>query len=314
MNKQGDKISYLAIGGTEDHAMLPEEPANQLKALQKSIWERWSAAEASQRGHLGGAAAVLGRLNGFFLQVRRLSEHAEHLYTRMLPGVPDSEMLQPGMSAALAAEEVCTDFESLLFHSRAVLDRLALFVNRAHGGNSDKFDRLSRFLGDFEAGDSRAAEVRRLLEEGERLRGILTKIDGSGISLRSLVTHRSSIAEGTTSAFTVQRLMDGRVLFFDCEALNYGVLATAHTLTSEVPFIVLNTLAIYLRDHAEVARLDRSAYEPSWTNHAIVFSDLIDKDEAGPLFSVYKMIPDGFTCITRHLIRDVTDMAIEVQE
>ncbi len=306
MESPEHQVEYLALRMREDSGVLGEKPHSRFEQLRQTISEKWPAASQPDRTRLASAGACLDRLAGFCLQVKRITDHMQQLRERMIPAVPESPQLMPGVSAAFRASGACTDFEALLFHGRAMLDRLTLFIAKEHLQKTDNFPRLANVLANFNHNDRRAAVMLDVLSRADRLSGVLKDIDGLR-SLRSRVTHRTSISEGTRNAFTAHRLADGRLLLFDCESLGYPVLGTSHSLAGEVPFVVLNALSLYLEVEGSMAIAD---FDPPWSNPSVSYREYIDASGDGPLFSVYRMEPDGFTAETQHLKPEVLDHAL----
>jgi hypothetical protein len=259
--------------------------------------------------HSLDAAGCLDRLKAFCLQVRRVASHARSLTRKRLPGQTDGSMAGPDSMMLLAADEACFDFESLLFHARAALDRVTLFVSHRRGQQSDRFSKLRRTLGNFASRDPCAQQMIAILGEAPQIRGLLTDEDGSR-ALRSLVAHRCSLPEGRQIAFTVHSLGGNRRLIFDCEALDRPLLASAQQLNRDVPFVLLNGVSIYMG----LPALPREEFLPTWQNPTCVFSDCVDRSGQGPRFSVGSVNPDGFSIETRTLRPSVRDHAISVDE
>ena len=206
--------------------------------------------------------------------------------------------------------KACIDFESLLFHGRAALDRLAFYLcsELYNQPNADKFGKLRNVLLNFNTKDAKAQKTLAFLETVlSSLEGILVDT-GSG-SLRSALIHRRSVSELTTVVYTVHRLGDGRILRFDCEVQKRPVFATSRTLTQSVTFLILNTLGLYLGEQTALALEE---CEPTWKNLSVSFSTFVDPTKAGPRVSVGKILPNGFLVITEHLRGDVFGAATDV--
>lgn len=309
VGQSGEQIGYLVMRTRKDYGVLAGRPADQLEDFHSSISERWPTASESERVRLQRMQGCLGRLESFLLHVSRVADHGSRLLEGQLPGTGGPSVPPvPGLSVALAAPEACADFESLLFHGRAALDRLTAFVSAEHGERCNRFSRLPRVLKNFSGTDRRARVLLQLLQRAKGLEGILTDIDGRK-SLRSLVAHQTSVVEGMRNGFTIHWLSARRVLIFDCEALGYPVLATSRLLAREVPFVVLNAVAIYLADDRT---LSMSAFEPPWQNPTAVFTDYIDPKGNGPVLSVCRMNPDGFTMNRQHVRPAVLKQAVSL--
>lgn len=144
------------------------------------------------------------------------------------------------------------------------------------------------------------------MDNATEISGTLTDLSNENPSLRSLITHYTSVSEGAKSAFTIHLLEDGRALIFDCEALGYPVLATTQKLAVAVPYVVMNALAIYLGTESELPSRDLAT---TWENPTAVYSQHLDPTERGPLVQTVGMRLDGFEIETRHLLPDVFERA-----
>lgn len=283
--------------------MLSPEPSALLEALRTLQAREYRAADANEQRRVLDAAGCLHRLEGFLFQLSRISGHANSL--RAWPN--DSARLprpDPGMMLALSADEACYDFEGLLFQARAALDRLTWFVAGRHGQRCNRFTKLPAVLANFVQSDPRAEAALHVLGHIDAFDGVL--VDGEDSkALRSVVAHYSSVAEGRQIAFTIHLIDDGRRLIFDCEALGRPLLATAERLGVQVPFLVLNLVAIY----SGVEGVARDRFTSTWTNPSVSFSLYRDND-AGLKFTVANMLPDGFSVTTQTLKPEVLDRAI----
>lgn len=238
----GDRLVGFAAfkEGRDDYGVLPTKPNQLLNRLRRIIGEQWSAGTdaPSVRNYTG----TLDRLRSFLLQARRMRDHEAALVSFLrVQRATGGHTFQ----AVHAGDEACADFESLLFHGRAVLDRLTLLVAREHGQHLDRFSRLEKFLEGSVEKTARVKGVVDLLTACKSISGAVVDLEGRR-SLRSRVIHRSSLSEGIASNFMVLALDGGRVLFLDCEAFGHGVLTLSRELAEEIPFLVLNTLKLYL--------------------------------------------------------------------
>ncbi len=306
MNDEAQQGAVLAVRLRSGYGALSEGAAESLEGLHRQISSEWSAASESRRRMLLAASGCLDRLDSFLLQVSRLAEHQDRLLHEQIGGVAGRMPPVGNRIMVFKAADICTDFESLVLHGRAALDRLTLFVTGQHTHPAtDRFSRLGNVLKNF-GKDEKARQVLELLDEAGEFAGVLTD-DGSG-ALRSLIAHKSGIVEGSRNAFTVHGLGDGRLLIFDCEALGYPVVATSHALASQVPFLVINTLASYL----DVDRLDAAAFQPNWENSTAVFSDFVVQEPTDLLLFVCRMQPDGYSQDTQYLRTEVLAKTIEL--
>jgi hypothetical protein len=305
-NKSDQEYTYFAAKAqVPDYKVLADGPRGTLEHLHTLLSTEYKTADPSRQRWLLDAAGCLHRLKAFLLQVRRVADHAIILTQNVFPGQPPDVQPSPGDMMMLAADEACFDFESLLFHARAALDRITWFVVARHGQRSDRFSRLRRILKQFSPRDERARQMILLLNEAGEFGGLLTDEEGAK-ALRSIVAHRSSVPEGREIAFTIHFLPDGRRLIFDCEALGQPLFATAQRLTVDVPFLILNSVAIYM----EQPTVPRSEFRDIWANPTAVFSEHIDASGKGQRLTVVSVYPSGITLKTRHMLPSVFDHAI----
>jgi hypothetical protein len=236
LNEQGREYQYIAVGHRrQDFGMLSAAPFALLESLHGvNVPE---TQKIKPRG-------CLHRLTGFLFQLSRVADHAGQLSRWS----PQQALGQPvpvaGSMVVMSADEACFDFEALLFHARAALDRLTWFVAGQHAQRCDRFTKLPGLLGNFAKSSARARAVLEVLRLAKKLDGIVVDVDGSK-ALRSKVAHHSSILEGREITFTTHFLSEEKRLIFDCEALGYPLLATSELLSTHIPFVVLNAVAIY---------------------------------------------------------------------
>jgi len=303
-NEAGQTYRFIAAGRPAGFGMLSAEPSALFEALRTLQAREYRGAATDRQRWVLNAAGCLHRLDGFLLQLSRISAHATSLRTWSghSVGVPTPE---PGTMLVLSADEACYDFEGLLFQARAALDRLTWFIAGQHGQQCNRFTKLPAVLANFAHSDSRAEATLRLLDRANTFDGVLVDAEGSK-ALRAVVAHYSSVPEGRQIAFTIHFIDDGRRLIFDCEALGRPLLATAETLGVHIPFLVLNSVATY--SGVEGVPLDR--FTPMWSNPSVSFSHYRDNGGAALKFTVANMLPDGFSVTTQPLKREVIDRAI----
>jgi len=161
-------------------------------------------------------------------------------------------------------------------------------------------------------GDVRAQEMLPYCAEAVSLDGVFLKLDSQSHNLRSLLLHKKTITEETSVLFTVSRLTDGRYLAFDCEALGYPVITTARAVATDIPFLVMNTVAVYLGIDLRITRSDCA---PEWGKAFVVLSDSVDETGKGPIVHLgARMIPDGGRIRTERLKPEVLARAFVIEE
>ena len=306
LNQQDVKYHYIAAGSAGDYSALPSKAAVHLAQIkEKTTGESWRNADGELRASLAEAQGCIDRLSSFLLQVSRMANHAARLATDPLVESPIPVEILPDTTLAVRAHEVCADFESLLFHARASLDRLTWFVSRQHGQKCNRFSRLPNVVSGAQHKDPRAVWTLAVVDMTSlSLPGILLQNAGSK-SLRDRVAHYSSLLEGVERYFTLHCLEDGRLLLFDCEAFGYPVLATSRRLSQIIPFAVQNVVAIYLGLDA----LPLDEFAPSWPNPSVAYAEYVTEDPGGQVFGVVRMEPDGFRVEDKKLRPEVLTRA-----
>jgi hypothetical protein len=311
-----ETVQYLLLGGHERYVkVLPPHAVTALDQLNVAISKAWTPAGQPGQPLLRKAKACVDRLEAFCLQVARLAEHARSLARRPVPEEYEREArkrlglsgFSRGMTVMRVLDEACTDFESLLFHGRAALDVVTRFIASEHNQRNESFSDLRNLLTrNAPRNDVRASAVRRVLDEAPEIEGVLADPLGEK-SLRSKVAHYTSLQVGIRNAFTLTRLNDGRLLIFDCTALEYPVLATTRRLAQDVPFVVLSAVAVYL---GEPISLTHAGCEPAWRIPTVVFDEFVDETRTGPIFAVSAPTPDGFKLRREHLRPEVVRFAL----
>jgi hypothetical protein len=300
-------VAFMAMRWPGDHGMLRDRAHEAVENLRAALSGSYDVAEDAQKRRIEEMLACLTRLDGFHLQVARVASHAqrlEHPDTVVPPEMSETRW----RSLFLAAHELCTDFESLLFHARAALDRMAWFVSAEHRQKC-LYAKLRRVLVAAASKDKRARHLDGLLDNVCTIEGVLSRIGGTDVTdtaLRHRITHYTSIAEGATHGFSIHRLPDNSILAFDCEALGYPVISTARGLARDVPYLIFNAMAIY---SGLAEQLTEVEFEPPWPNPTVAFTEYIDPDCTGPIYEVYRARPSGFRIRREHLRADVISHA-----
>jgi len=295
---------------------LPRRPAETLKSLSQTIGDLIDARGDDCPRELLEIQACLERFDAFLFQSARLREYLdlERFFSFPIPiGAPDIPTvstlrdLPAGSSMAIAAADACTDFESLLFQGRALLDRFALCVSRHHGADADRFSRLEKRLAKYAQCDRRAKRLSEILKPAGDLVGPLTDPDDKR-SLRSLLAHRSSFEEGTRVLFWVTHVAAGRFLVFDCEVHGYPVFTTFREIFKLVSFILVNGLLIYTCDDEP---LSLPQFEPDWKVPFVKLSDYVRESGPGDKVQIgVRFIPNGVRTRWVRLDRSIYDSAI----
>jgi len=268
MDRQIRLLSGTAYFGSEYDDVLPALARTRLAQTRKRITERMKDADGSGAGLYWDARACLDRLDAVLLQAYRMRRHANFWYWKPAPGSPGVAELVPKSLLVITATEACVDFESLLFHGRAALDRVTLMIDRMQNGNCSSFSSFSNILRSI-VPPERSRRLQALVSECAVVRSVLLSgPDRKG--LRDQVAHRAAFSEGTTILFTVFRCADGRLLVFDAKVFGVSVIHTACALAAEIPYLVINMITVALGfDEPE----PMTAFRGSWAD------PFIDRDE-----------------------------------
>lgn len=295
-NEKGKQYKYTA--GENDktnYDVLGISASDFFHKLQKIVSITHQNGDAHQKILMIGAQGCLERLTGFLIQSQRLSKHNENIHNQTAP--------PPGAMTAFRNNEALFDFETLLFHARALIDRITFFIaKQIYNQACDKPNKLKNVLINFIGKDSRAnAAINYLDETIPIFRGLIIDSD-TDKSLRSHLIHKSTSGESMTCAFTIYTSQNKKVLRFDYEINTYPLIGSAWLLSNYVPYLSLNMLAVYLGYNSEL-KIDECI--PMWENNLICFSKQIDQTGSGPLFSMIKINPSGFELISKNLKQSI---------
>ena len=307
----GANVNFMAtaLGGHFGAGLLRADGLRLVETIQKHLATQWSAGVANpgqgQQSQQGGdeqrrairAAACLDGVAATLTQCRRVIE----------PAVEFAQTLSPvPQLASFSAAPVCSDYEALLFHGRAALDRLTLFISRAHGQQTDKFSKLRAVLSSF-PNDHRALTALRQLD-AVTFDGLLTGDD----ALRNRVAHRETINGNTTAVFNFLGVDSKKLLAFDCESLGHPVIRSSLAIARDTAFVVASCLALYL---GMKSRVRPSDFSPKWRNPFIVASEWRDPLGRGPNLTIHAaMRPGGFTVNHEHYKTTIWGSAVALKD
>ena len=302
----GDRSQFIAIGAQRwDHETLRDRPNKLLARLHRSISQQWSTAADDERSRLRALSGYLDGVEGFLFQCSRMRQHADGM---VASATASFSKLPPGShspSMALSAITALTDFESLLFHGRALLDRLTALWTRPFGGGTDRFTKLSNVLSANAKADPQAHAMLRLLADAGDVAGLLTDPPEGRGSLRSLVVHKTASGQGVSNVFTLMGVGQRRVLLIDCRTYGHGVITSSHALNQRVAHIVLGGIALLLDEKP----LSLKAFTPAWENPAVLLDEYVR--DSGPLLTVVAVMnPDGMELRREHVDRRILERAL----
>ncbi len=308
-NIEGRQYEYKAwTRNSTTQDILPQEADKQFQAISRFVTREWTkASEHKDEGRktwLWRVKGCLVKLSNSLLQVSRMKSHLGQLlsYAERLVAEPET---QGPCLLAVDEDEMTSDFESLLLHGRATLDRLTWFVAAEYSQKCNRFSKLANILAQQVKTEERARKVLSIIRDASPLGGILIDLDKK-TSLRGFVAHYGAVSETMQNCFAVWHVGPDRILICDCESRGHPLLHTTWQLSQYLPFVVLNSLALF----ASVETLALENYRPTWTNPTVIVSDYIEPSEKGLKFSVVRMLPNGFQVSSRHVRASIFQKAI----
>jgi hypothetical protein len=292
-NKKAQTYKCAAFADDEsDFGVLGEAPFKYFWQLQRVISKAHQQGDEAQKRLMVGAQGCLERLQAFLVQSNRMRLHHESVCSQPSP--------PPGSMVAFRKTIAVFDFEALLFHSRALLDRITFFITKQiYCQICDKPTKMRNVLTNFMKKDERVGRALQVIDEAmPSLYGLIVDTEGGEKSLRSHLIHKSTSGENSTCAFTIHSAPGNRAIRFDFEVKGNPIIGSAWRLSQYVPFLALNLLGTYLSLEGGVT-LDQCT--PIWKNELKCFTQFIDESESGLKFTMIKMNPSGVEINTRHL-------------
>ena len=234
------------------------------------------------------ALGCFGRYRGCVLQISRLADHEKRIKA--------SGPHHIGAVSCLGGTEALIDFESLLFHGRSALDRIAFFVaKKIYDQDCDKYPRLPNVLTNFKEQDDRATDLLNIFNTvNPFFDGVLCDTPSAKKSLRSHLIHKSTASENAIALFTLHFLGDDKHIAFDAILGDYSLFRTTHELAQGLTFFVLNTLSLYVGSGRV---LEFSKCKPSWHSQMVDYRQYESDDLDSVAFTIWCTTPSG--CVLR---------------
>jgi hypothetical protein len=292
-NKKGQTYEFAAFEDDKGNfGVLSEAASKYFWQLQSAISKTHQQGDEAQKRLMIGAQGCLERLEAFVVQSNRMRLHHKSVCSQPSP--------PPGSMVAFRDTIAVFDFEALLFHSRALLDRITFFITKQiYNQVCDKPTKMRNVLNNFMKKDERVSRALQVIGEAmPSLYGLIIDTESGEKSLRSHLIHKSTSGENSTCTFTIHSAPGNKAIRFDFEVKGNPIIGSAWKLSKYVPFLALNLLGIYLNLEDGVT-LDQCT--PIWKNELKCFTQLIDESESGPEFTMMKMNPSGIEINTRHL-------------
>jgi len=308
------EYQHFATGSGPNHHGLLARPAvehwGRLLSQMAATWKNDPKAHAL----LLGVKSCLDKLSASLLQVGRLKEHHDNLIAQAKTSARTGTVL-----IAIGGLEALADFEGLLLHARAALDRLTWFLSARFKNRTQSFRSLQNVLVDHQARPDAAALLPIVKQVRPWFDSLLASIDGEE-SLRDLVGHKHSLSEGVETCFSIANVSPNRSLVFDCEVgLLPGrkavpILSSTHAIAQHLSFVVLSCLGVVL----EQAPLTLDAYAPTWTPLTSVRTAFLTDEPAGSplgpttLLTVRRMTPSGFETAQWNYRQELWERSIDL--
>ena len=244
--------------------------------------------EISKPQHKAIAVSTRGcfeRFRGCMMCIWRMSEHENRIKEK----APTEIAKMVGITGA----EIVFDFESLLFHSKGSLDRVAFFVSKQiYGQDCDKYTRFANVLGNFKEKNDHALQLINVITDSNPLfEGILFDI-GTKKSLRSHVIHKSTASENARSWFTFHCIEPNKRIALDSILDDYAIFQTSQDLGKSLPFVILNALSLYLGMNRTLSLND---FTLKWETQMVDYRDYISECSDAIKFTIYNTYSSGFT-------------------
>ncbi|MEW6145774.1 MAG: hypothetical protein AB1598_12230 [Thermodesulfobacteriota bacterium] len=305
----GPKINYIAkVGENKGWRLLGDEPQMQWKALERYIAENWGKDKAGMKAILG----CLVKLDACLMQISRIRE----FYDKFIQSASDNATKNKGKEFlfVLNGQEAIADFESLLLHGRAALDRLTWLVSEKYNSKTQSYRSLEKILNNFAHKDQKAKNILEFVNiSNSWVLGLLATV-GNDESFRDFVAHKIASIEKRVTCFQIHVMTDGKCILLDCVLDRFPVFKSSTEAVKFLSYLVLNSLATIVEQ--KVYSIDK--YDSLWENKAVVFADFVlDEPENSPLGKnhlrvVSDMNPDNFVLRTRNVRPDIFNHSIKL--
>jgi len=304
-------VDFIAFGDEpQDYGLLASPARARWSAVTADLARRWASRE-EDRPLANRLSGCLDKLSASLCQIGRLKNAHDHLLATACNRPKEADY------AAFRGANACADFEGLLLHGRACLDRLAWLLAGQFGQRCSSFRRIRSVLAAFPKDPlaTRLLEVVSLTHN--RIDAIYAQID-SPDSLRDMVGHRQALTERMRTCFGVWWFHPGKALLLDCEvqmtkeSAPIPIFHTSAESAQSLSFAVLDSASVLL----DLAPLGLDAYATMWSPAAAVLTNYILSEPRGtPVGSdglrfATTMTPSGFTTETRNVDPAIYSRAI----
>ncbi len=277
-NKKGRHVAFMAYKDDPPYySILTPKVIDFANAIESEI------AKPHNKKIAGAARGCFERFHGCMMCIWRMSEHENSIKTK----APTEVNKMVGITGA----EIVIDFESLLFHSKGSLDRVAFFVaKQIYNVDCDKYQKLANVLKNFKEKDVRALRLIDIITGSYPLfEGVLIDIVGKK-SLRSHVIHKSTASENARSLFALHCVGPNKRIALDSILDDYAIFKTSQNLGKALPFVILNALSLYLGMDRTLSLND---FVLGWETQMVDYRDFISECSDAKSFSIYNTYPSG---------------------
>ncbi len=125
------------------NSILSITALNQYESISQYLSRKWD--QDPLHPQLSEMKGCLEKLATSILQIERLSNNQNQLLTQAIDASRDLNSKVVNLKdVGFHASEVSSDFESLLWHSQAALDRLTNLISRHYGSYTDSFSEMRK--------------------------------------------------------------------------------------------------------------------------------------------------------------------------
>jgi hypothetical protein len=281
--RKGAKNVFIAYKDAPSFlSILSDTTCAFLEDIEKEIATCNQNAEKSRT-----ALSALGcfeRFRGCIIYVWRIAQYENFLKYQ----APDS----PGEATFIRGTEALVDFESLLFHGRSALDRIAFFISKQiYSQDCDKYPKLKNVINNFQKRDNRATILSEILASANtNFEGILYDFPSGRKSLRSHVIHKSTASENTDALFTIHCIRPKRRIAFDSIIGDFPLIQTTSVLGQTIAFVILNALSIYL---LKERTLSLEEFKLKWNPVMVDYRKYMSDGNNTEKYTVWNTTPSG---------------------
>ena len=283
--KKGQTLHYYAEGqDIKDHYILTDKASILFTSIKNSISKNHMSGDSDLKIKMISAMGCIDKLRSCLLYSKRIGKYTDDI----LNSFPKNNI---GMFL-ISNDTILSDYESFLFHSRALLDRLTFFVCRQiYNQSCDRFSKFKIFIENSVKKNEATIKISNILDQCmPEFYGILID-DNNHRSLRSQLIHKSTILENTQCVFTIHKISNDKIYLFDYSINKYPLFGSTWSITRYLVYTVLSILSICLNLTFEIS-VDGS--EPSWSNVFIDYNKYLTDTEDSLEISIGKMNPSGF--------------------